>query len=274
MTVETPVRLPPTSGTLRELYLKSGNQCAFTACAQALFTADGDWVANVCHIEGAMPGGERFNAAMSNEDRRKPSNLILLCATHHVVTNDENVYTTPVMQHLKAKHEGKFADVIGKIREQVVDHTNASNPVLPTNLKRLYTTMRWPYVENDVDEIGMLKILHKVARSLKQVPIPSRQLFTVLLRRSQKVQGAWLTSTAEVMSAMDMDSESLRGHYSTLTRFGFVDEGWPDDFGVPRVRIPSEDEWELWPDLRKFCAKTGCDLDLMTEDMDFSTLAG
>lgn len=34
---ETPKRLAPTRDTLRELYLKSGNRCAFPECKKALF---------------------------------------------------------------------------------------------------------------------------------------------------------------------------------------------------------------------------------------------
>jgi hypothetical protein len=44
------------------------------------------WVGEVCHIEAALPGGERFNKAMTNEERRHRSNLLLMCHDHHVET--------------------------------------------------------------------------------------------------------------------------------------------------------------------------------------------
>jgi hypothetical protein len=58
---EKPKRLTPTKDTLRELYLKSGNRCAFPGCHKALFNSKGVFVGQICHIEAAESGGQRFN---------------------------------------------------------------------------------------------------------------------------------------------------------------------------------------------------------------------
>ncbi len=58
--------MKPEKDKLRELYLKSGNQCAFPACNNLMMNKDGDFVVVVCHIEAAMPGGERFNKNKTN----------------------------------------------------------------------------------------------------------------------------------------------------------------------------------------------------------------
>jgi hypothetical protein len=97
---EEPKRLQPTKETLRELYLKSGNFCAFPGCTRLMMNQDGVFIGNVCHIEAAEEGGQRFNAAMTNEERRAPANLMLMCYDHHTITNDIAQYPvdTPPVQ--------------------------------------------------------------------------------------------------------------------------------------------------------------------------------
>ena len=85
---EKPKRLAPTTDTTRELFLKSGNLCAFPGCGRLMMNGDGVFIGQVCHIEAAEEAGERFNLAMSNEDRRAFSNLMLMCYEHHQITND------------------------------------------------------------------------------------------------------------------------------------------------------------------------------------------
>ncbi|MEY9722113.1 hypothetical protein ABIA22_004667 [Sinorhizobium fredii] len=70
-------RLAPTSDTLRTLFLHSGNLCAFPDCSRLMMNAAGIFVGQVCHIEAADVGGERFNENNTNEDNRKPANLIV-----------------------------------------------------------------------------------------------------------------------------------------------------------------------------------------------------
>lgn len=84
---EIPKRLAPTTKTLRELFAKSGNQCAFPDCEHPLIDEDHNFVANVCHIEDALPGG-RFNNKMTDEERRSYENLILFCYQHHKKTDN------------------------------------------------------------------------------------------------------------------------------------------------------------------------------------------
>ena len=64
---------------LRELFLKSGNLCAFPGCEKLMMNAGGVFIGQVCHIEAAEEGGERFRGSMTNEQRRAVSNLMLMC---------------------------------------------------------------------------------------------------------------------------------------------------------------------------------------------------
>ncbi|HEY1378217.1 MAG TPA: hypothetical protein VGF55_15565 [Gemmataceae bacterium] len=103
-------RKAPDKETLRELFLKSGNVCAFPGCTHLMMNKDGEFIGQVCHIEAAEEGGERFNENMTDEERATFPNLMLMCYEHHVVTNDVDKYPVPRLQAMKAEHEAKFTD--------------------------------------------------------------------------------------------------------------------------------------------------------------------
>ena len=91
---EIPKRLTPDKSTTGFLFLKSGNRCAYPGCDQPLLGSDSVLVGEIAHIEAAMPDGPRFNANMTNEQRRFESNLVLMCGTHHsVIDGDLDTWT-------------------------------------------------------------------------------------------------------------------------------------------------------------------------------------
>jgi hypothetical protein len=140
---ETVKRLAPTSATLRELFLKSGNICAYPSCGHLIMNGDGVFIAEVCHIEAAEEGGERFNEKMSNEDRRMFSNLMLMCHEHHSITNDVRKYTVEKLRQIKADHEAKFSRPDRAILEQLKDWTMLEQPTKVENLNRLDAVLGW-----------------------------------------------------------------------------------------------------------------------------------
>jgi hypothetical protein len=74
-----PQRLGIGRETLRRLYLHSGNRCAFPKCKETMMDEEGNFVGEICHIEAAKTGGERFRSGMTDEERRRFGNLLLLC---------------------------------------------------------------------------------------------------------------------------------------------------------------------------------------------------
>lgn len=106
---ETPKRLAPTTETLRALFAKSGNQCAFPDCDHPLIDEDNNFVAQVCHIEDALPGG-RFNEDMNNEERRSYDNLVLFCYKHHIQTNNLDKFHVSRLKEIKVLHEALFTE--------------------------------------------------------------------------------------------------------------------------------------------------------------------
>src|SRR5436309_1220953 len=148
---EIPKRLAPTRETLRELYLKSGNRCAFPACKKALFNAKGFFVGQIYHIKAAEPGGARFNKNQTNEQRRHASNLMLMCYDHHVETDDVSKYPVQRMNRIKEEHEKMFSDIVGSMLLSITDHTTLTEPAFAKNLKKLNDVLQW---DNSTEELA------------------------------------------------------------------------------------------------------------------------
>lgn len=104
-----------TEKTIKRLYALSGNQCAFPSCNVNLLSSESDInFSNICHIEAAEPGGQRYNSKSNDNYRRSYKNLILLCANHHLETNDVAKFTEVVLQEMKKNHEAKILKIISE----------------------------------------------------------------------------------------------------------------------------------------------------------------
>ncbi len=110
-------RLAPKADTLRALFARSGNQCAFPGCTQSVVNSKNKFIAQVCHIEAASEGGERFNTASNDEYRRSYDNLVIFCYPHHIETDDTDEYTTECLRKIKLDHEQQFLKSDFKIDE-------------------------------------------------------------------------------------------------------------------------------------------------------------
>ena len=100
-------RTPIPQRTLKVLFARSMNQCAFPGCTAAIVDPKDDVVyGEVCHIEGVEPGAARYNPQRSATTLNDNDNLILLCERHHkVVDADPNKYAVPYLRQIKAAHE-------------------------------------------------------------------------------------------------------------------------------------------------------------------------
>lgn len=110
-------RLAPKTETLRALFARSGNQCAFPGCNHHLINHKNQFVGQVCHIEGANEGGERFNVTSNDEERRSYDNLVLLCYEHHIETDDVEEFPVERLKLIKHEHEKMFVKNDFKISE-------------------------------------------------------------------------------------------------------------------------------------------------------------
>lgn len=115
-------RKSPTQTTLRALFAKSGNVCAFPTCDHELVADDNLYVGEVCHIEAAQPGGPRFNPTSNDEARRDFDNLLLLCHAHHRrVDSDVETYTVGRLRQMKAEHEAPASSEPYAVDKSVID---------------------------------------------------------------------------------------------------------------------------------------------------------
>lgn len=97
-----------TDKTLKRLFGLSGNICAFPGCDNLLVNTNNALDSNICHIEAANEGGERYNDLMSDEERADYPNLILLCRQCHDKTNDTVIFTVEELRNMKQKHESSY----------------------------------------------------------------------------------------------------------------------------------------------------------------------
>ena len=81
-------RLQPTPTVVKRLFALSSNRCAYPNCEETIVDEYGTVIGEICHIEAAEKGGERYNKFSDDEYRRSFDNLILMCSNHHKKTNN------------------------------------------------------------------------------------------------------------------------------------------------------------------------------------------
>lgn len=94
-----------TPKTLKRLYGLACNRCSFPGCEEIMSDELSAKTSNICHIEAANEGGERWNKDMTDAQRADYDNLILLCVRHHDITNDVDEYNVEKMKAMKKSHE-------------------------------------------------------------------------------------------------------------------------------------------------------------------------
>lgn len=124
-----------TRSTIRRLDTLSGNECAHPTCYKKLIAEDGvSIISKICHIAAASADGPRYDASMTDDERREFDNLILLCDEHHVmIDNKENEVTYPVslLKEWKNNHEKKILEFISN-KNLLSKHPLALNKVINT----------------------------------------------------------------------------------------------------------------------------------------------
>lgn len=97
----------PTPRDVKRLLALSGNRCAFPRCAVPI--AEGrSLIGEICHIHAYSPDGPRYNHNQTDEERQGFDNLILMCANHHkMVDDDEFSYPAERLRQIKHQHESR-----------------------------------------------------------------------------------------------------------------------------------------------------------------------
>lgn len=107
--------------TLRYLYGKSGNKCAFPDCNEPIFEDDGTLTGECCHIEAFSAGGARYNPNTTIEQRNSKENLIMLCARHHkIIDSHPQEYPTERLREIKTTHEQQFSRETRELNDKML----------------------------------------------------------------------------------------------------------------------------------------------------------
>ena len=75
--------------TKKRIWAKSGGKCAFPGCGEDLIGEKGTILGEVCHIVARKEDGPRGKDLIAKEQIDKDENLILLCAKHHKIIDDD-----------------------------------------------------------------------------------------------------------------------------------------------------------------------------------------
>lgn len=102
-----------TGKTIKRLFGLARNKCAFPHCEKEMSDENSAKHSNICHIEAANKGGERWNYDMTDLQRADYDNLILLCPPHHEETND---YSVADLKSMKKMHEDQMAQRLSNER--------------------------------------------------------------------------------------------------------------------------------------------------------------
>jgi hypothetical protein len=96
----------PTIKTVKLLFARSGNICAFPGCKNPIVEDSGTVTGQICHIIAKSSKGPRYNANLSEKEKNDYNNLILLCTRHHqIVDKNPSEYTSEVLIEIKKIHE-------------------------------------------------------------------------------------------------------------------------------------------------------------------------
>jgi hypothetical protein len=248
---EIPKRLLPTPDTVRELYLKSGNECAFPNCPERILDRDGNLIGEMCHIEAAMPDGERFNSAQTNEERRASANLLLLCTKHHIITNNVKFYPTAKLRKLKADHEAKYTDVVQRIRDSLVDYTTTAETALARTGARLNQVLGWEHSDENLQIL--VSDLTELASRLEKVPRRTRQFIAVVVKRGHSGSHDFRALHHDVVEACETDDATVIKHVEILDSHNL---GCGEHVEVSEIVLNGLDGWDVWSDLKAFSTKT------------------
>ncbi len=104
-------RKSPYTDTLKLLYVRSGNVCAFANCTHPIFDDNGLYIAELCHVKAANEGGPRFDCKQTDEQRRSYENLLFMCHRHHKLVDSSIEYTVEILNKIKLSHESKYTEI-------------------------------------------------------------------------------------------------------------------------------------------------------------------
>ena len=122
----------PSLPTVKALFARSRNRCAFPECTSPIVEASGTVTADICHVRALNSRGPRYDKTQTPEERNAAANLMLMCGRHHkIIDTEARKYTTPVLLEMKRAHEEQgvveISPQVARVAKQLlVQYTNIS----------------------------------------------------------------------------------------------------------------------------------------------------
>ena len=286
-------RRPPKPSTIRALFAKSGNVCAFPKCEHKLVEDDNLYVGNVCHIEAAEPQGPRYNPNSTDDERRGYSNLILLCHAHHRrIDFDENTYTVRVLRRMKTQGKASAdratlpisSSIVSQVEREMAgqfsDYTGQREPTKVKNLSRLYEVIELNLEKGQIQE--EIAEINDYLDSLARVPVDVVQFVVSIARRIYVMRNGGAVHTdpqgAQLMlsdysAAHRLAESKTRRLVKEANAYGLamIDCMQSGSGEVEAIRLmPLPGGCWLWWYIVEFCEKTGIESDVFVEQLNFS----
>ncbi|HIF9075593.1 TPA: hypothetical protein ACX6NV_000418 [Photobacterium damselae] len=279
--METPKRLQPDRDTLRRLYSLSGNQCAFPGCNRPMFNEEGNFVGQICHIEAALPEGERFNKFMTNEDRRAFSNLMLMCYDHHIETDKVDQYPVWKMRKIKQQHEEIYSNIerfVHQMQSTIVDVTTRIGEVKVRSLTNLYVELYGKDNRYDEDIKDDVQAFNRVLKQLSSFSPDAKEVFSISMARAvyEKNYNGRQTDNLyvdpyEIERVTQINRQRLKNIFSEIERSNFLAFEYLDMGPVYWVCTPNS-EVNLWEMIKQYCIKKNLDIQVMISGLAFGCL--
>lgn len=103
---DKPTMNAPTLVSIKALFARSRNRCAFPDCSAPVVEETGTVTAEICHVRALSPGGPRYDETQTAEERNSAANLILMCGRHHkIIDTETGKYTCAALLAIKRNHE-------------------------------------------------------------------------------------------------------------------------------------------------------------------------
>ncbi|MGG1594180.1 hypothetical protein [Terribacillus saccharophilus] len=257
-------RLSISTHVLRKLFMYSGNQCAFPGCANKIINDDGNYIGQLCHIEAANKGGERFNQAMTNKERSSYDNLLLLCYEHHITTDDVKKYPVTKMKEIKETHERKYKQLLDSF---IRDVTKENQIIYPKTLHRINHHLSWNNSDEELQ--GTLDLIYPELKKLGTLTHNTRTVFYLMLDTAEDD----LVLVDEVSERLSASRDEFNSQINILVKNRLVSE--PDvDYFTQKLesKICTVEGWPAWLQIKEYCSKVNIQLEDMILDLRFDLL--
>lgn len=157
--------------TLKVLFARSQNRCAFPDCQEEIVdSTTGVVYGEVCHIEGVEAGAARHNPNLDKEAVNSETNLVLLCHKHHKVVDAlPQKYDVGWLKEIKHRHELQGVVDISPAQAQSARLMLAE--MAESAPQRTYNnSQHFEAVDNAIQNITINRISGRGKKSVPSVP--------------------------------------------------------------------------------------------------------